>query len=67
LKKPYLLALDDDTAVLKAMERDLRAKFSGQYRIVSSDSPAKALELVRQLTARGDYVTLFLVDQRMPG
>jgi thioredoxin reductase (NADPH) len=67
MKKPYLLALDDDTAVLKAVERDLRAKFSGQFRIVSSDSPAKALDLVRQLTARGDYIALFLVDQRMPG
>jgi thioredoxin reductase (NADPH) len=67
MKKPYLLALDDDTAVLKAVERDLRTKFSGQFRIIASDSPVKALDLVRQLTARGDYIALFLVDQRMPG
>jgi thioredoxin reductase (NADPH) len=65
-KKPFVLALDDDPAVLKAVERDLKAKFSGAYRILASDTPAKALELVRQLTARGDRVALFLVDQRMP-
>lgn len=66
MKKPYLLALDDDTSVLKAVERDLRERFSADYRIVASDSPAKALDLVRQLTARGDHIALFLVDQRMP-
>jgi thioredoxin reductase (NADPH) len=66
MKKPYIVALDDDTAVLRAVERDLKAKFSANYRIVASDSPQKALELVSQLTTRGDRIALFLVDQRMP-
>lgn len=66
MKKPYILALDDDTSVLRAVERDLRSKFSAAYRILASDSPQKALDHVRQLTARGDRIALFLVDQRMP-
>jgi thioredoxin reductase (NADPH) len=65
-KKPFILALDDDTAVLRAVERDLKSKFSADYRILSADSPDKAMEFVKQLTARGDRVALFLVDQRMP-
>ncbi|MEO8025115.1 MAG: FAD-dependent oxidoreductase [Bryobacteraceae bacterium] len=66
MKKPYILALDDDPAVLKAVERDLKAKFSADYRILAADSPEKAMGFVRQLTTRGDRIALFVVDQRMP-
>lgn len=66
MKKPYILALDDDNAVLRAVERDLKSKFSANYRILGADSPQKAMEYVRQLTSRGDRIALFLVDQRMP-
>ena len=65
-KKPFILALDDDPAVLRAVERDLKSKFSGDYRILASDAPQKAMDAVQQLTARGDRIALFLVDQRMP-
>jgi thioredoxin reductase (NADPH) len=66
MKKPYILALDDDISVLRAIERDLKAKFGVKYRVLALDSPSKALETVRQLSARGDKVSLFVVDQRMP-
>jgi thioredoxin reductase (NADPH) len=65
-KKPFILALDDDPAVLRAVERDLKSKFSADYRILSADQPDKAMDFVKQLTTRGDRVALFLVDQRMP-
>ena len=42
--------------------RDFRVTFG----VVAAESPEKGLELVRQLTERGDRVALFLVDQRMP-
>ena len=67
MRKPYILAVDDDSAVLRAVERDLKSQFNATYRVVSADSPEKALDLVRQLTARGDRIALFVVDQRMPG
>lgn len=66
MKKPYILAIDDDSAVLRAVERDLKSKFSQDYRIIAVDAPQKAIDVVRQLTSRGDRVALFLVDQRMP-
>lgn len=66
MKRPYIIALDDDMSVLRAVERDLKAKFSSTYRILAIDAPQKALGTVRQLTSRGDRVALFLVDQRMP-
>ncbi len=65
-KKPFILALDDDPAVLRAVERDLKSKFSADYRILAADAPEKAMSFVQQLTTRGDRVALFLVDQRMP-
>jgi thioredoxin reductase (NADPH) len=66
MKKPFILALDDDPAVIKAIERDLKSKFGSNYRILATDSPQKALDLTRQITARGDLIALFVVDQRMP-
>ena len=64
--KPAILAVDDDVPVLRAVERDLRARYGSDYRIVAAGSGAEALELVRELTRRGDPVALFVVDQRMP-
>jgi thioredoxin reductase (NADPH) len=66
MKKPYILAIDDDVSVLRAVERDLKAKFSPTFRVLGVDSPQKALGTVRQLATRGDRIALFLVDQRMP-
>ena len=63
MKKPYIIAIDDDLSVLRAVERDLKAKFSSKYRVLAADSPQKAIDVVRQLTSRGDQVALFLVDQ----
>ena len=64
--KPAILAVDDDPPVLRAVERDLRTRYAEDYRIIGAGSAADALEVVRELTQRGDPVALFLVDQRMP-
>ena len=64
--KPVILAVDDDLPVLRAVERDLRARYGEQYRIVAANSGAEALDAVRQLTLRGSTIALFMVDQRMP-
>jgi thioredoxin reductase (NADPH) len=66
MKKPYIMAIDDDLSVLRAVERDLKTKFSPNYRVLAVDSPQKALTALRELTSRGDRIALFLVDQRMP-
>ncbi len=66
MDKPVLMTVDDDVAVLRAVERDLRRKYGGSYRVLRADSGATALEALRQLKLRNDPVALFLVDQRMP-
>ncbi|MGH2427495.1 MAG: FAD-dependent oxidoreductase [Candidatus Limnocylindria bacterium] len=66
MAKPAILAVDDDLPVMRAVERDLRARYGADYRILAADSGASALETTRELTRRGDAVALFVVDQRMP-
>jgi thioredoxin reductase (NADPH) len=64
--RPIILAVDDDRAVLGAVERDLRQKYGRDYRILRADSGASALGALRQVKDRGEAVALFVVDQRMP-
>jgi thioredoxin reductase (NADPH) len=66
MAKPILLTVDDDADVLRAIERDLRSQYGAEYRIISSDSPEKALEVLKQLKVRNSSVALLLADQRMP-
>ena len=64
--KPAILALDDDPPVLRSIERDLRARYGSEHRVLAAGSGAEGLETIRELTRRGDAVALFVVDQRMP-
>jgi thioredoxin reductase (NADPH) len=64
--KPVLLSVDDDSDVLRAIERDLRSKYGSEYRVIGTDSPEGALTLLKQLQLRNDSVALLLADQRMP-
>ncbi len=66
MAKPILLSVDDDADVLRAIERDLRSKYGGDYRVLGSGSPESALDLLKQLKLRSDSVALLLADQRMP-
>src|SRR5271155_1144421 len=67
MAKPILLSVDDDSDVLRTIERDLRSQYGAEYRVIGSDSPARALDLLKQLKVRNDVVALILADQRMPG
>ncbi|HVI07549.1 MAG TPA: FAD-dependent oxidoreductase [Candidatus Binatia bacterium] len=66
MAKPILLTVDDDGDVLRAIERDLRSQYGADYRVIGSESPEKALDLLKQLKVRNDSVALLLADQRMP-
>ena len=67
MPKPVLLTVDDDREVLRAIERDLRRKYAGDYRVLRAESGPAAMEILRELKLRNNSVALFLVDQRMPG
>jgi thioredoxin reductase (NADPH) len=66
MAKPILLSVDDDLDVLRAVERDLRSHYGANYRVLASDSPTGALDLLKQLKVRNESVALLLADQRMP-
>jgi thioredoxin reductase (NADPH) len=66
MAKPILLSVDDDSDVLRAIERDLRSNYGAVYRVIGSDSPEGALDLLKKLKIRNDSVALLLADQRMP-
>ncbi len=66
MAKPIILAIDDEPAVLNAVERDLRRRYGGDYRVLKASSGTEALQAVKQLKQRNAPLALFLVDQRMP-
>ncbi|HTT32195.1 MAG TPA: FAD-dependent oxidoreductase [Methylomirabilota bacterium] len=66
MPKPVLLTVDDDPDVLRAIERDLRSRYSDRYRVMRAASGNAALGTLRELKARNNPVALLLADQRMP-
>jgi thioredoxin reductase (NADPH) len=66
-RRPAIVAVDDEPAVLAAVSRDLRRGFGERYRVMRAGSGAEGLELLKQVRARGDQVALLVADQRMPG
>ena len=61
-----ILTVDDDPGVSRAVARDLRQRYGGQYRIVRAESGDAALDALKELRLRGDEVAVILADYRMP-
>lgn len=66
MAKPVLLTVDDDPQVLRAVERDLRARYGQDYRVLRAASGPEALSTLRELEGRGTPVALIVSDHRMP-
>ncbi len=66
MPKPVIFTIDDDASVLNSVERDLRAHYGQEYRILPIDSGRAALDYLKKLQQRNETVALFLVDHRMP-
>jgi thioredoxin reductase (NADPH) len=66
MPKPVIFTIDDDPSVLSSVERDLRARYGQDYRILPIDSGQTALDYLQKLQQRNEPVALFVVDQRMP-
>lgn len=67
MKRPILLAVDDDPSVLEAIVQDLRRQYGETHRVLRAAHGQMALDTLRQLRAREEPVALLLSDQRMPG
>lgn len=65
--RPLILAVDDDPAVGRAIERDLRHRYGARHRVLLADSGEAGLGIVEQIVRRGEPVALLVADQRMPG
>jgi thioredoxin reductase (NADPH) len=66
-RRPAILVVDDEPTVLAAVSRDLRRGFGERFRVLRAGSGPQALELLRELSVRGDQVAMLIADQRMPG
>lgn len=66
MAKPVIFSIDDDPSVLSTVERDLRARYGQDYRIIPINSGKAALDYLKKMQQRNETVALFLVDQRMP-
>lgn len=64
--RPVILAVDDEPEVLRAVQRDLRSKYSGSYRILGAVGGQEAIDTIDEIAVRGDPLALVLADQRMP-
>lgn len=63
---PVILTVDDETEVLRAVQRDLRSRYSGDYRIIGATGGREAIDAINELATRGGALALILADQRMP-
>jgi thioredoxin reductase (NADPH) len=66
MKLPFIVIVDDDVHVLRAIQRDIRNKFREDYRIAATESGNEALDLIKELKLKNETVALFISDQRMP-
>jgi thioredoxin reductase (NADPH) len=66
MKLPFIIIVDDDEQVLRAIQRDIRNRYHNDYRISTTDSANEALELIKELKLQNETVALFISDQRMP-
>ncbi|HSF44474.1 MAG TPA: FAD-dependent oxidoreductase [Chitinophagaceae bacterium] len=66
MKLPYIIIIDDDAQVLRAIQRDIRNEFREEYKVIATESAVEAIELVKELKLKNEAAALFISDQRMP-
>ena len=52
MSKATILTVDDDPMVLRAITRDLRARYGSDFRVVKAASGAQALAVLTELALR---------------
>jgi CheY-like chemotaxis protein len=67
VKKPIILLVDDEVAVLEALEAALTPRFTPICRVESFDDPGQVLEALPAWEAEDRRIAVAVVDQKMPG
>ncbi|HEY2480561.1 MAG TPA: FAD-dependent oxidoreductase [Solirubrobacterales bacterium] len=62
-----LLAIDEDQASLREVERELRERYEGGYRVVCTGSAREGLERLEELSGAGEEIALVLAAQWLQG
>ncbi|HEY5890558.1 MAG TPA: FAD-dependent oxidoreductase [Acidimicrobiia bacterium] len=65
-RPPAIIAVDDEPEVLRAVMRDLRSRYAGDFQILGASGGQEAIEVIEQISLRGSALALILADQRMP-
>lgn len=65
-KRPVILAIDDEPEVLRAVQRDLRARYANDYQVLGATAGQEAIDIIEELQLRDTPLALILADQRMP-
>ncbi|MGN7202820.1 FAD-dependent oxidoreductase [Pedobacter sp. SAFR-022] len=66
MNEPIIFCIDDDLQVLRAITRDLKAKYRQEYKVLSTTSIKEAFDALLELKNQGEAVAIFIADQRMP-
>src|SRR4030095_5770537 len=66
MKLPFIIIVDDDVQVLRAIQRDIRNNYRDEYRVVASEFAKELIELIKELKLKNETVALVISDQRMP-
>ncbi|MEP6617037.1 MAG: FAD-dependent oxidoreductase [Ginsengibacter sp.] len=66
MKLPYIIIIDDDKQVLRAIQHDIRNEFRDDYKVAATESATEALDVIKELKLKNEEVALFISDQRMP-
>ena len=66
MNEPIIFSIDDDIQVLRALNRDLKAQYRKEFKILSTSSVQEALDSLLELKNKGETIALFIADQRMP-
>jgi thioredoxin reductase (NADPH) len=64
MKLPYIIIVDDDQQVLRAIQRDIRNEYREEYKIAATESAIEAL--IKELKLKNETVAVFISDQKMP-
>ena len=54
MKFPFIIIVDDDEHVLRAIQRDVRNEYREMYRVSATDSALEAIELVKELKQKNE-------------
>ncbi|MGY1823296.1 FAD-dependent oxidoreductase [Geodermatophilus sp. SYSU D00079] len=64
---PLLVAVDDDPGLLADVERELRNRYSSDYRVCCLRAPDEARRTLGELAAAGEEVALVLAGEELDG